>query len=136
MLGFSSARLRPSVMAAAVVALLVCALGCSSGVAPDGGTPVDGQVLRGPTQPVCRVDVSCSAPFAAGFTVQQDDRAVLRFQSDADGRFSITLAPGTYAIVPDADAPILTPAAQVKALTVPAQSEPVEVEWTFDTGIR
>jgi hypothetical protein len=96
---------------------------------------VDGRVLRGPTQPVCQVNVSCEAPFSAGFSVQQSGRVIVRFRSDADGRFSIQLAPGSYVVVPDADAPINAPQQQTRPITVPAGTS-TTIELSFDTGIR
>jgi hypothetical protein len=96
---------------------------------------VDGRVVRGPTQPVCQVNVPCEAPFSAGFSVQQSGRPILRFRSDADGRFSIQLTPGSYVVVPDADAPIIAPQQQVQSITVsPGTSATIEL--SFDTGIR
>jgi hypothetical protein len=96
---------------------------------------VDGRVVRGPTQPVCQVNVPCEAPFSAGFSVQQSGRPILRFRSDADGRFSIQLTPGSYVVVPDADAPIIAPQQQVRSITVsPGTSATIEL--SFDTGIR
>jgi len=92
-------------------------------------------VVRGPIQPVCQVDVPCDAPFSAGFSVRQDGHAVTHFQSDTDGRFTIRLVPRVYLVVPDADAPIFSPAQQAKSLTIP-DADSTTVELSFDTGIR
>lgn len=96
---------------------------------------VDGRVVRGPTTPVCQVDVPCDAPFSAGFSVHQGARTSATFRSDANGQFTIELAPGAYVVVPDADAPLLAPQQQERSLTVP-QSESITVQLSFDTGIR
>ena len=118
----------------AVVALLTG--GCASGTGPDGVlVRVDGRVVRGPIQPVCQVDISCDAPFSAGFSVRQGGDAVAHFQSDADGRFTVRLEPGVYLVVPDADAPIFSPRQQTKPLTIP-DADSTTVELSFDTGIR
>lgn len=118
------------------LALVLLAAGCASGTSPDLATVrVDGHVVRGPIQPVCQVSLVCDAPFSAGFAVYQNQRIVLLFHSDADGRFRIQLAPGLYMVVPDADAPIFQPAQQAKTLMVP-NAAPTAVEWSFDTGIR
>jgi hypothetical protein len=119
----------------ALVALLAAA--CSDGGTESGVVQVrvDGLVLRGPTQPVCMVGVPCDAPFSAGFTVRHAGLAVLRFHSDADGRFTIRLAPGDYTVVPDADAPVLDPARQAQSMTVP-RADSISVVLSFDTGIR
>lgn len=118
----------------ALVGLLTGA--CASGPGPDAVlVRVDGRVVRGPTQPVCRVDVACDAPFSAGFSVRQGGHTVTHFQSDVNGRFTIRQTPGAYLIVPDADAPILSPEQQVKSLTIPDAAS-ITVELSFDTGIR
>jgi hypothetical protein len=118
------------------LALLGLLVSCGSGAGPDGTTVrVDGHVVRGPIQPVCQINVSCDAPFSAGFSVRQAGHLVLRFHSDADGRFTIQLAAGTYQIAPDPDAPLLAPEQQVKSVTVPAAPS-TTIELSFDTGIR
>ena len=124
-------------MRAAFVAvpLLLALAGCNRPAAPDGTTGLSGVVLRGPTRPVCQVDVPCDAPFSASFTVEQSGRVVATFHSDTDGRFTVALAPGDYAVVPGADAPILSPQSQSKAVQVrPSGFTAVQLE--FDTGIR
>jgi len=124
----------PGIVPLALVALL--AEGCASGAGPDGApVRVDGRVVRGPIQPVCQADSPCDAPFSAGFSVRQGGRAVTHFQSDTDGRFMIRLVPGAYVVVPDADAPIFSPAQQAKSLTIP-DADSTTVELSFDTGIR
>jgi hypothetical protein len=120
----------------ACMALLLLLAACGSGVGPDGAlVRVDGHVVRGPTQPVCQVNVSCDAPFSAGFSVRQGTRVVVHFRSDLNGRFTIQLAAGMYQIVPDSDAPLLAPEQQVKSLTIPV-AESTTIELSFDTGIR
>ena len=102
-----------SAVAAATIA------GCASaGSTPSTMTGLTGVVMRGPVTPVCRVDVPCDAPFSATFEVYQNSRRVARFQSDADGRFSVTLRPGMYRVIPGADAPIIQPPTQVKSVEV------------------
>jgi hypothetical protein len=60
---------------------------------------------------------------------------VAAFRSDSEGRFEVQLAPGTYLVVPGADAPIISPRAQAKDVTV-ASSGRTTVMLHFDTGIR
>ena len=74
--------------------------------------------MRGPVTPVCRVVVPCDAPFSAGFTVQHAGRLVAQFQSDSAGQFTVFLDPGGYTVVPNADAPLISPVAQAKSVTV------------------
>jgi hypothetical protein len=94
-----------------------------------------GTVMRGPVRPVCQVDVPCDAPFSAGFTVQQAGRVAASFRSDAQGHFEVPVAPGRYVVVPNPDAPLMSPSAQAKDVIV-GPSGPTTVLLHFDTGIR
>jgi len=107
-----------------------------SGTAPSPTTGLTGVVVRGPITPVCRVDVACDAPFSAGFTVQRAGRQVAQFQSDSAGQFTVYLQPGTYSVVPNADAPLISPTSQAKQVTVGDTGPLTVVRLTFDTGIR
>lgn len=98
-------------------------------------TGLTGTVLRGPITPVCRVDVACEEPFSANFTVRQGGRTVTTFHSDSTGHFESRIAPGTYIVVPAADAPIMSPGSQAKQVEV-AASGLTTVVLQFDTGIR
>jgi hypothetical protein len=109
--------------------------GCSS-TAPSPATGLTGIVTRGPVTPVCRVDVPCDAPFSATFNAERAGRRVAQFQSDAAGQFTVFLAPGGYTIVPNADAPVIVPAAQTKSVTVADTGALTVVRLMFDTGIR
>jgi hypothetical protein len=122
-----------------LVSLLILAPFCASGgcgapAAPSGTTLV-GTVLRGPVQPVCQVAVPCDAPFSAGFTAEQGGRVVAAFRSDSQGHFEVKLIPGEYVVVPDPDAPIISPKAQAKDVVV-GSAAPTTVLLHFDTGIR
>jgi hypothetical protein len=112
--------------------LMIAGCGAQPDAAP---VRVTGEVVRGPTTPVCQIDVSCEAPFSAGFSVLQDGRTVVRFRSDTNGRFTIDLSAGNYTVIPDADAPILSPRLQQRSLTVP-DTPTYTVQLSFDTGIR
>ncbi len=116
------------------LALSCCTVGCAAPTAPSD-TALVGIVMRGPIQPVCRIDVECDAPFSAGFTVQQGDRAVATFRSDSLGHFEVQLASGMYVVVPGSDAPIISPKAQAKEVVV-GSSGTTTVLLHFDTGIR
>ena len=117
--------------------LLVGALACST-AAPGGqetDSGIEGQVTRGPIQPVCVVDAPCDEPFAALFHVSQDGREIATFHSDGAGLFSIELPPGDYIITADSTAPIMFPAQQAKTVLVEPNTV-VRVALDFDTGIR
>lgn len=85
--------------------------------------------------PVCTLDAPCDAPFSAGFSVQQGGQRVAQFRSDADGHFTVTVEPGAYQVVPDPDAPIISPTTQAKAVMV-GDAGLTTVTLHFDTGIR
>jgi len=98
-------------------------------------TGLTGTVIRGPITPVCRVDLPCSAPFSAHFTVMSGSSTVASFLSDSSGVFTVMLAPGSYTIVPAADAPVMSATSQAKSVIVgPVGLTKVQLE--FDTGIR
>jgi hypothetical protein len=120
-------------MATSATVLAGCA---SAGSSPSATTGLTGIVMRGPVTPVCRVDVPCDAPFSATFMVEQDGRRVAQFQSDAAGQFTVYLKPGTYMVVPAADAPIIGASLQRKSVTVGDNGMLTVVRLTFDTGIR
>ena len=117
-----------------ILALSCWATSCSTPTAPSD-TALVGTVIRGPIQPVCRIDVPCDAPFSASFTVQRGERVIAAFRSDSDGHFRVPLASGSYVVVPDPDAPIMAPSSQSKQVTVDSNG-PTTVLLRFDTGIR
>ena len=121
-------------MSLLALALLCGTAGCAAPTAPSDTTLV-GTVVRGPVQPVCQIAVPCDAPFSAGFTAQQGDRVVAAFRSDSQGHFEVRLAAGMYLVVPNPDAPMISPRAQAKDVVVGA-SGPTTVVLHFDTGIR
>jgi len=111
--------------------------GCASAEpSPSTMTGLTGVVMRGPVTPVCRVDVPCDAPFSAAFNVERNGRRVTQFQSDAAGQFTVLLAPGAYTVVPNTDAPVISPASQMKSVTVADNCMLTVVRLSFDTGIR
>lgn len=95
-----------------------------------------GQVLRGPIHggPVHIGEVS-EEGFAALFYVRDSGRLVTSFQSEPNGLFHVNIAPGTYDIVPDASAPIINAAQQVRQVIV-AQGKITIDTLHFDTGLR
>lgn len=56
-----------------------------------------GVVTRGPTTPLCKVGVPCSAP-AVGVVIvfSRQGHAPVRVRTAAEGRYSVRLAPGYY----------------------------------------
>ena len=119
------------------VLALACgaAAACHQPAAPSVTTGLTGVVVRGPVTPVCQVQLPCDLPFSATFDVEQDARRIAQFHSDPDGHFTVMLAPGVYRIAPAPDAPILSPASQVKMVEV-LSTGLTEVRLEFETGIR
>jgi hypothetical protein len=120
-------------ISAAATTIAACA---SAGSPPSTTTGLTGVVMRGPVTPVCRVDVACDAPFSATFNVERNGRRVTQFQSDAAGQFTVLLAPGAYTVVPNTDAPVISPASHLKSVTVADNGMLTVVRLMFDTGIR
>lgn len=118
------------------IAITVGMMAACSSTAPSPSTGLTGVVVRGPVTPVCRIDVPCDAPFSATFNVERSGRRVAQFQSDSAGQFTVFLAPGTYTVVPNTDAPIISPSSQMKSVTVADNGMLTVVRLTFDTGIR
>ncbi|HEU5256836.1 MAG TPA: hypothetical protein VFU28_12645 [Vicinamibacterales bacterium] len=121
------------VVIGSAAAMFACA---SAAPSPSTTTGLTGVMMRGPVTPVCRVDVPCDAPFSATFNVERNGRRVTQFQSDATGQFTVLLAPGAYIVVPNTDAPVISPASQMKSVTVADNGMLTVVRLTFDTGIR
>ena len=109
--------------------------GCASPSLPAATTGLMGTVSRGPVTPVCLDGVPCDVGFSASFTVLRGGRATARFQTDSTGGFSIRLAPGSYQVVPDTDAPIIDPPSQARTVVVSSSGWTI-VQLHFDTGIR
>jgi hypothetical protein len=57
-----------------------------------------GVVTHGPTTPVCRVDVPCSAPSARATIFFSRAGSTRRVTTDAKGKYRLALAPGRWAL--------------------------------------
>jgi hypothetical protein len=57
-----------------------------------------GVVTRGPTTPVCRVDVPCTKPYGHSTLVFSRLGVTRRVTTDAQGRYRIGLAPGRWSL--------------------------------------
>ena len=128
-------------LAALVLALAACNPGAgpspSATVTPLFTTGVRGVVLAGPTCPVEQAGQSPCVRSISGATILALDSAhheVGRAVSDANGDYFLRLAPGTYAIVPQAVAGLMGVAAET-SVTVPVGA-PLQLDLQYDTGIR
>jgi hypothetical protein len=99
---------------------------------------VRGQAVIGPMCPVMRVEDPCpDEPYQASLTVLSlDGQEVMRFTTDAEGKFEIQLPPGDYVLRSDVPAgkPVIPSAADVPFTVLPNQFTDVIV--SFDSGIR
>lgn len=95
---------------------------------------VRGVIYRGPVTPVCRVGTPCYGPAPGLVLVFARAGHVYRVRSGREGRFSIALRPGLYA-VRVASAPKIGSGLTPRTVRVPASGW-VRVRLTLDTGIR
>jgi hypothetical protein len=57
-----------------------------------------GSVERGPTMPVCRVDMPCDEPAARVTLLFARNGFTTRTRTDVHGRYRVRLAPGYYSV--------------------------------------
>ena len=124
----------PSALFLIAVALACVGQPSNSSAAEHLVTGLEGTVLRGPIQPVCRVGQPCDAPFSAGFQVWQQQRLVAQFRSDSAGHYQVLLSPSAYTVMADSGAPIF-PRGQTRMVTV-GPIGLTHADLSFDTGIR
>ena len=115
----------------AVLGALV--LGCGSA---GGGTATGlrGKVMRGPTQPVCRITEPCEEPARrVRLIFSRAGKVVARATTNQKGWYRVTLRPGGYAVTTQNPrvAKNLTP----KRATVP-KDRVKRLDFDIDTGIR
>jgi hypothetical protein len=121
-------------MGLALVVFLVL-VGCA-GRSASGGSGIDGIVVTGPQCPVERADSPCpDRPLADAHVVVLDSAGdeVASTRSDATGRFTVNVPPGTYAL----SVLGLEGIQSVKPVDVVVpQGRYVEATVVVDTGIR
>jgi hypothetical protein len=113
--------------------LVTLAFGCGSA---GGGTATGlrGKVMRGPTQPVCRVNEPCEEP-ARGVRLvfSRSGKVVARATTNQKGWYRVTLRPGRYAV--STQNPRVSKNLSPRSATVPTASVR-RVDFDIDTGIR
>jgi hypothetical protein len=102
--------------------------------------PVSGRATAGPVCPVERQppDPACAPrPVAGAVLVIQNPAGaeVARATTDKDGRFSVTLAPGAYRLVPQPVAGLMGRAQPIDFRVDAGEAEPA-LDVGYDTGIR
>ncbi len=117
----------------ALAAFAALALGCGSA---GGGTStgLQGYVKRGPTRPVCRVGVPCTAP-AKGVKLvfSRSGKVAATATTNKKGWYHVTLRPGRYTVRTPGKGHEATP--QPHLVTVPT-STVKRRDFYLDTGIR
>jgi hypothetical protein len=113
--------------------LLALALGIGSA---GGGTATGlrGKVMRGPTQPVCRVNEPCEEP-ARGVRLVfwRSGKVTARATTNEKGWYRVTLRPGRYTV--GTQNPRVSKNLTPKTATVPTGAVR-RVDFDIDTGIR
>jgi len=95
---------------------------------------VAGRVTAGPTCPVEQVGHPCPPqPVSGTIKAQKASRTIARTRSDANGNYSMRLAPGRYTLVVQTGSTF--PRCPTTPVTVP-RGQVVTVNITCDTGIR
>jgi hypothetical protein len=85
--------------AVSLALLATLALGCGSASGGTATSGLKGRVMRGPTTPVCRVNVPCEEP-ARGVKLifSRSGKVVARTTTNQKGYYRIPLKPGTYSV--------------------------------------
>jgi hypothetical protein len=117
------------------VLVAVALAACGGDSAGDGTSGIRGQVLAGPQCPVEMANSPCPDLPWDGTVVATDTSSGDEFTAttDTDGRFELSLAPGTYEVT--IDAATSPPTAEPQTVTVEGGTF-TEIEVFVDTGIR
>ena len=111
------------------------ALGTASGATRHLDSGIRGRVVYGPTCPVQRPGRSCERPYQASIAIRREHTGalVMRVRSGADGRFTVSLAPGAYLLVPRNGRPY--PRAHSQTVSV-RRNAFTAVTIRYDSGVR
>ena len=115
----------------AILGTLVLGGGSASGGTATG---LKGKVMRGPTQPVCRITEPCEEP-AKGVTLvfSRAGKVVARAKTNQKGWYRVTLRPGRYTV--RSNNTVLSRGLSPRSATVPKASVK-RLDFDIDTGIR
>ncbi|GAC1353938.1 MAG: hypothetical protein NVSMB42_10950 [Herpetosiphon sp.] len=96
---------------------------------------IEGQVSIGPVCPVARADQPCNEqPYVATINIQDSYGQIQQqVQSDAQGRFQVSLAAGSYTLMPLSPGRLPRAAAQK---VIVQQGTVTKVVIQYDSGIR
>ncbi|MEW5938804.1 MAG: hypothetical protein AB1750_04025 [Chloroflexota bacterium] len=97
---------------------------------------VKGQSLIGPMCPAAQSPCPDQQPYPTTLIVlTTDGREILRFETDAEGKFAVNLPPGDYILHPDRLEGAPLPSAPDVPFTV-VENQFTNIIITFDSGIR
>jgi hypothetical protein len=128
-------RLAAATLTALLLTIVVAA--CSPPAAATGR--LSGSAVAGPTCPVVTdpPQSGCAGrpvPDATLVIVDSSGNRVTTVTTDADGRFTLDLAPGSYEVQPQPVDGLMGTAPPVRVTIT--RDEPAEVTLSYDTGIR
>ncbi|MEX1254548.1 MAG: carboxypeptidase-like regulatory domain-containing protein [Dehalococcoidia bacterium] len=114
---------------------IACNGGSYSGSNDDSG--IEGTVTIGPMCPVVSQDRPCpDEPYEATIVIEDESGdEVTTAESGQDGRFRVSLAPGTYTLAPQSPDAGALPFASEQQVEV-AEGAYTEVSIPYDSGIR
>ena len=118
-----------------ILFLLLLLTACTSNIPADTG--IEGQVLIGPVCPVVQMGQECpDQPYQAVLVIQTTaGRQVTRITTDAEGKFRLALAPGTYVLHPRTPQNSPMPFATDQTFNV-VNGHFTQITIVFDSGIR
>ena len=130
-------RARHPGMGPIVIRLLaIVALGACAGRVTPAGAGIEGQVLAGPQCPVETVSSPCPpAPWIGTVRATAEDGTVYEDETDEEGRYAISLPPGTYEVVALAGGDGGPTFGEPQTVPV-AEGQPLHLDLSVDTGIR
>lgn len=102
---------------------------------PEGTGGIEGRVLAGPVCPVETEGSPCPpSPWEGTVRATGADGSTVETTSDAEGRYSLRLPPGTYVVTAVTETASLPAAIPVEVTVVEGSSQVLDLE--VDTGIR
>ena len=119
-----------------LIGVLILALATCSIYSPTPrGSGLEGQVLLGPMCPVVQPEQDCpDQPYQATLTVKSPEGVqVAQIQTDAQGRFRVSLVPGKYILHPES--PNGIPFADDQEFSVET-GRYTQIPVHYDSGIR
>lgn len=118
-----------------ITGILILLLATCSVQPASTASGVEGQVFIGPVCPVVQEGQECpDQPYQATLIVNNiNGREVAKVQTDAEGRFKVSLEPGEYILHPES--PNVMPFAAEQTFTVES-GKFTQVIVNYDSGIR